>query len=150
MDSQSTVHHFGNEAFVTNIRQLDATLRLATNGGVATTNLIADTGGVGTVWFDPKAITNIYSLACMADKYRITYDSSVERAFIVHTEYGPLKFVERPDGLYAMVEMKQQQPSTPLPTGVESTQSQLAGVPKVPADASVETPNAAALVETVT
>jgi hypothetical protein len=39
---------------------------------------------MGEVWFNNKAITNIFSYAKTADRYRITYDSEKEDAFIVY------------------------------------------------------------------
>ena len=38
----------------------------------------------GEVWFNNKAITNIFSYAKIADRHRITYDSEKEDAFIVY------------------------------------------------------------------
>ena len=45
-------------------------------------------------------MTNVFSLANMERKYRITYDSMKESAFTVHTEKGPLKFTKGPENLY--------------------------------------------------
>ena len=44
----------------------------------------ADLPQWGEVCFNELAITNIISYAEMADRYRITYDSGKEDAFIVH------------------------------------------------------------------
>ena len=38
----------------------------------------------------------------MADKYRVTYDSKVEDAFLVHTPSGVIKFNRTPEGLYML------------------------------------------------
>ena len=42
------------------------------------------------VWFNDKAITNIFSYAKMADRYMITYESEKEDAFIVHLPDKPV------------------------------------------------------------
>ena len=35
-------------------------------------------------WYNPNAITNIFSCVEIKNKYRITYDSTVEKEFDVH------------------------------------------------------------------
>ena len=40
------------------------------------------------VWFDQKAITNIFSLADMRKRHQVTYDSDIEDAFIIHKDSG--------------------------------------------------------------
>jgi len=46
----------------------------------------------GEVWFDNEGMATIFSFANMEDKYHITYDSTVESAFNMHTENGIIKF----------------------------------------------------------
>ena len=57
---------------------------MATNAGCKHNNLKENVPGYGEVWFDKRAIANIFSLNNMAKRHRITYDSSKEDAFIVH------------------------------------------------------------------
>jgi hypothetical protein len=91
---------FGNPDMVENIRASDVTLELATNAGTIQSNQIADVPGFGTVWYDENAIANIFGLYELKKKYRITYDSEKEDAFIVHTGKGKfLKFKCSPEGL---------------------------------------------------
>ena len=45
-------------------------------------------------------MTNVFSLADMEDKYRVTYDSAKESAFIVHAKNGPVRFTCSPENLY--------------------------------------------------
>ena len=85
---------------VTNIRTADRKLCLGTNGGKATANKKADLKGYGKVWFNDKSITNIISLARMAKKYCVRYDSWQEDAFIVDTDKGVRKFVHGHDNIY--------------------------------------------------
>jgi hypothetical protein len=75
-------------------------LNLATNAGNLTTNKKAILPGYGKVWYADTAMTNVFSLANMERKYRITYDSMKESAFTVHTDKGPLKFTKGPENLY--------------------------------------------------
>ena len=40
----------------------------------------------GKVWFDEQAIANIFALADLKKKYHVTYDLTIEDAFIVNHE----------------------------------------------------------------
>jgi hypothetical protein len=51
----------------------------------------------GEAWY---AITNIFSFANLADKYRITTDSAVEKAFTVHLSGKKVQFEQHENGLY--------------------------------------------------
>ena len=85
LDNQSSVSVFCNRDLVQNIRKSnDGDMDLSTNGGVLVTKQKADLPQWGEVWFNNHAITNIISYAEMTDRYRITYDSGKEDAFIVH------------------------------------------------------------------
>jgi hypothetical protein len=75
---------------------------MATNAGTKTLNLKGDVIGFGKAWYDPDFMANIFGFAKMAEQYRITYDSNIEDAFLVHTEDGDvLKFERTSEGLYA-------------------------------------------------
>jgi len=85
---------------VTNISKPPTRMTISTSAGNASTNLQATLPGLGNVWFDRKGVVNVLSLVLIEDKYLITYDSSVEPAFIVHMRNGPLKFRRSAEGLY--------------------------------------------------
>ena len=91
LDKQSSVTVFSNKDMVKIIRKSDdGAMRLATNGGSMVITLKADLPQWGEVWFNDKAIPNIFSYVKMADRYRITYDSEREDAFIVHLPDKPV------------------------------------------------------------
>ena len=73
---------------------------MSTNGGDIFTNWRATVPGYGEVWYDPNAITNIFSLAEMEKKYCITYNSSKEKAFVVDLPNKKLKFMQSSNGLF--------------------------------------------------
>jgi hypothetical protein len=54
----------------------------------------------GEVWYDPNAITNIFSLSEMEKKFCVTYDSSTEPSFIVHLPNKQIKFIKSFNGLF--------------------------------------------------
>ena len=100
LDSQSSVDLFCNPDLVTDIRHCQETLLLATNAGELTTNLKASVPNYGTVWFDANAMTNVFSLASMQDKFKVTFNSDVESAFVVHTPKGEVWFTRGKQNLY--------------------------------------------------
>ena len=102
LDSQSNVDIFCNSKLVTDIILGAWTLLLATNAGVLSTSHTATLPGYGSVWFNEDAITNVVSLYNMTQKYRVTFDSAVEQAFIVHST-PPMRFVRNRENLYVYI-----------------------------------------------
>jgi Reverse transcriptase (RNA-dependent DNA polymerase) len=100
LDNGSTVDLFCNPNLVTNIYTTSETLEISTNGGKLSTNKKATVPNYGEVWYDPGAITNIFSLSEMEKKYHVTYDSSKESAFIVQLPTKQVKFTKSFNGLY--------------------------------------------------
>ena len=76
IDKQSNVGVFSNRRLLKNIRKLDRSLAIFSTGGWTTTNLQGDLPGYGKVWFHPGGIANILSHSNVADKYRVSCDST--------------------------------------------------------------------------
>ena len=72
-------------------------MEIATNAGTRLTNQEANVPGFGTVWYNEGAIANIFSFAELVDKNRITFDSSVENAFLVYQPDKIVKFECTPE-----------------------------------------------------
>jgi len=73
LDNQSTVDVFHNAALLTNIRKNKTYMDIHCNAGVTSTNMIGELSGYGTVWYQPKGIANILSLARVKKLgYRVT------------------------------------------------------------------------------
>ena len=100
LDNGSTLSIFANPELVEGIRKSKSTLEMATNAGMRLTNQEANVPGFGTVWYDEGAIVNIFSFAELVDKHQITFDSSMENAFLVHQPDKIVKFERTPEGLY--------------------------------------------------
>ena len=79
LDSQSTSDVFVNPAFLTNIRKCKWTLKLRTQSGVCSINMVGDLPGVGTVWYYPKGVANILSQhrVITLSKWRVKFDSAM-------------------------------------------------------------------------
>ena len=75
-------------------------LHISTNAGVLKTNMQAKVTGYGKIWYHPNAIANVFSLAKVADKYRVQYDSNIEDAFTVHGPNWKVKFNRIAENLY--------------------------------------------------
>ena len=86
LDNRSTlkVSIFANPELVEGIHKSKSTLEMATNAGTRLSNQEANVPGFGTIWYDEGAIAKIFSFAELVEKHRITFDSSVENAFLVH------------------------------------------------------------------
>ena len=104
LDNQSTVDVFYNPDLLTNIREDTKSMSIHCNAGVATTNLIGDLPGYGTVWYHPSGIANILSLSRVKERgYRVTYDSDGGNSFSVHKPDGTARTFRQSDrGLYYM------------------------------------------------
>ena len=58
--------------------------------------------GFVRVWFDERAIANIFAMQDLKQQHHITYDSDVEDAFLVHKRgKPPVNFKCTSQGIYA-------------------------------------------------
>jgi len=101
LDSQSTVSVFNNRGFLTNIHDSHQPLTVYTNGGSQVSTQKGHIENFGEVWYNPASIANILSLAEVAKVRRVTFDSALEHAIVVHKPDGAnMKFTQHPTGLY--------------------------------------------------
>jgi hypothetical protein len=101
IDSGSVMDTFMNPDFVTDIHISKKPLLMSTNAGSKRINLEGNVMSYGKVYYDPDQLANIFGLASAIKKYRVTYDSDKEDAFLMHTKDGIVKFERTPEGLYA-------------------------------------------------
>ena len=102
LDSESTDHIFCNAQFLTDVKTTTdgEMLRLHTSGGILDTYQKGHFGGF-TVWYNPKCLANILSLALVTEQYRVTLDTEMENAFNIHiSEKHTMKFKCVSPGLY--------------------------------------------------
>jgi hypothetical protein len=102
LDSDSTDTVFCNPDYVTNIRETDQSLNMVTNGGPLNCNQKCTLPHLGECWFNKDSITNIIALSDMTAKFRVTMDSTAEKAMLIHLPDKVIKFWQMPNGLYAM------------------------------------------------
>ena len=100
LDNQSTVDIFCNSDLLTNIKEVNNTMTIETNGGILSTNQQGYLKGYGDVWYHDKAIANILCLRNVKKKYRVTYDSGKDNIFYVHKPNKVVAFKESNNGLF--------------------------------------------------
>ena len=101
LDNQSTIDIFHNKAFLKNIRPAARDIIVHTNAGTTRTKLVGDLPGYGVVYYEPKGIANILSLARVKDRFQVTFDSSSGNTFVVTKPDGSRKlFQQSQSGLY--------------------------------------------------
>jgi hypothetical protein len=125
LDNQSTVDVFCNGDLLTNIRESTDSMKIHCNAGVATTNLIGELAGYGTVWLHTDGIANILSLSRVKEHgYRVTYDSNGGNKFLVTKPDGSVRtFKQSTRGLYYMDTDKAENVATTLINTVAGNKS---------------------------
>ena len=103
LDSESSNHTFKNPNLVTNIRNAanGEVLRMyGSSGGHLDNTQEADFGSI-RVWLNENGIANILSLGLVTDDYRVTMDSDVDNALILHlSDQHWIRFERVDEGLY--------------------------------------------------
>jgi len=103
IDTGSNCSMFNNHAMLQNIRESKDTLHAKSNGGELTSKHVGDLPGFFPVWFNPKSMLNILSLAEVQQRYRTTMDSADSNSIVVHTnKKKSLKFSAVGTGLYLL------------------------------------------------
>ena len=103
LDSESTCHIFRNKAFLKNVRPCGRgeEIKIASNGnGSLVASQVGDLEGVGTVFYHPDSVANILSLAKLSNTHKITFNNSIENAFIVYGSRNAIRFIRSNHGLY--------------------------------------------------
>ena len=95
LDNQSTVCAFTNGDLLKNIREVDSWMDIHCNAGVTSTNMVGDLKGFGEVWYNPKGIANILSMAVVEKSFRVTYDSGNDMGFTVEKKDGSCRTFRR-------------------------------------------------------
>jgi hypothetical protein len=106
LDTGGTEGIANNPKFVTNIKQSNNPIELETTGGTKIEDKEATIPGYkGCIWYDKEAPISTLSFGKLVQEPnidKITYDSSKEDAFNIHTrDAGTIKFKHTPNGLYA-------------------------------------------------
>ena len=118
LDTQSTVNLFSNRSLLRKIRKTTGyPLRCYCNGGFQDSTLVGDLDGYGDVWYNPRSLANILSMALVSDLFRVSFDSAKEQAIFVWRSDGTyIKFIRSPRGLYYHdVRWGNKQPAAPPP-----------------------------------
>jgi hypothetical protein len=111
LDNQSTLDVFYNPALLTNIRKTNTSMEIHCNAGTTRTNMKGDLPGYVTVWFHPKGIANILSLARIEEhEYHVAYDTKIgSGCFVVTKPDGSRNMFHKSDrGLFYLDRKKNQ------------------------------------------
>ena len=84
-----------NKNMVTNIRKADIPIVMTMNAGTKTLDTQADIPNFGKAMLDNTQTANVLGFSHLIEKFRVTYDSKKEDAFVIHTKWGPIKFKNR-------------------------------------------------------
>ena len=84
-----------NEKLVTNIKKAKIPTIMTTNAGTKILDTEANIPNFGRAMLDASQSANVLGFSHLRENFRVTYDSNVEDAFVVHTNCGPVKFVNR-------------------------------------------------------
>ena len=97
----STVSVFKTTGYLKNIRDSASRLKVYTNGGTQMSTMIGDLHNFGEIWYNPKSLANILSLAHMGKTCQATMDTVIENCLIIHRQDGTeMKFQQYKTGLY--------------------------------------------------
>ena len=101
LDSGSSTTAFYNEDYYNTIKPAEK-VEIKTNGRAMYMNKSCTIPDLGCGYFNKNGLRNIIGLTDMRKKFRVTYDSSKESAFLVLTPSKVIKFPETKEGVYAI------------------------------------------------
>ena len=96
----STTDIFCEKSMLTNIRSVNRICRIISNAGSLKTYLVGGLKGYRTVWYSKDVIKNILSLAKVEKWFKVTYNSTMNTGFIVHTTKKMIIFGKSNHGLF--------------------------------------------------
>ena len=102
LDSGYTISILKDTSLVENVRETKNKLMLYTNAGKMVVNQEADVPAYGRVFFNDKAITNLFSMKDLIQKGRVEFDSAIENAFRIMVGGKSMKFIADEKGLYIL------------------------------------------------
>ena len=68
---------------------------MTTNAGIKVLDTEAKVPNFGKAMFDTNQTADVFGFLHLVENFRVTYDSNEEDAFVVHTNCGQVKFVNR-------------------------------------------------------
>jgi hypothetical protein len=84
-----------------NIRDSPQSVCAKTNGGQQISTHVGDFTNLGVVWYNQDSIANILSLAQVRKVCKVTMNTAVDPALVVHhKDSSTMRFQEHTDGLY--------------------------------------------------
>src|SRR5210317_1146392 len=99
--SGSTLNAVREAGLCRNLQELDKPIIMQTNAGDKELTTMGELPGLKSeVWIDPTCKVNVLSLSGLNDQYWVTFDSSVDDAFIIHDNNNKIRFRRTQEGLY--------------------------------------------------
>ena len=68
---------------------------MTTNAGTKVLTTEADILNFGKAMVDTTQSANVLGFSHLVENFKVTYNSEVKDAFIVHMKWGPMKFVNK-------------------------------------------------------
>ena len=102
INSCSTLNLISNKSWSSDIHKVDTTMHIHSTGGISVTQKMGYMGNYPTpVWYLPNGHVNILSLRDITQHYRVTMDTAVENAIILHgADKQQHRFILSGKGLY--------------------------------------------------
>ena len=104
LDLGFTCSVFKNKKLLKNVHRSEVKLRAYSNDGYQDSELVEDLPDFFTVWYNPNSMLHILVLCDVRKRFRVSLDTSVNNAFLVHAKNDKtLRFREIDSGLYMLV-----------------------------------------------